>query len=178
MHLKGYNGTGIKEIVDAAGVPKGSFYNYFDSKEDFAIQLLNAYADVSCAETEQFLLDTTYPPVERIKRLYLARLEYVEAKVNCTPGCFVNGLCQEMADVNPVIGGVVDDTFNRFRDTLAICIAEAQQAGDIRLPHEATILAEFIENSWRGAMLAIKARHNTEPLNAFKTVLFEVILQS
>ncbi|MDB5769038.1 MAG: transcriptional regulator, TetR family, partial [Collimonas fungivorans] len=41
---QGYNGTGIKEIVDATGVPKGSFYNYFKSKEDFGAEVISFYA--------------------------------------------------------------------------------------------------------------------------------------
>ena len=40
MYLKGYNATGVQEIADAAGIPKGSFYNYFDNKEQFAIELM------------------------------------------------------------------------------------------------------------------------------------------
>ena len=43
MLLKGYNGTGVQEITQGAGVPKGSFYHYFESKEDFAIQALHFY---------------------------------------------------------------------------------------------------------------------------------------
>ena len=45
MFLNGYNGTGVKDIVEAAGIPKGSFYNYFESKEDFALQATAVPAD-------------------------------------------------------------------------------------------------------------------------------------
>ena len=45
MKIHGYNGTSVKDIVDAAGVPKGSFYNYFVSKESFALEALDAVAE-------------------------------------------------------------------------------------------------------------------------------------
>ena len=40
MTRRGYHGTGVLDIVQAAGIPKGSFYHYFASKEDFAVQAL------------------------------------------------------------------------------------------------------------------------------------------
>ena len=43
---RGYHGTGIKEIVDSQGVPKGSFYNYFESKEDFIAEIVKHYEGI------------------------------------------------------------------------------------------------------------------------------------
>ena len=43
IHLKGYNHTGLQEILQAAGVPKGSFYNYFKNKEDFGLQVIDFF---------------------------------------------------------------------------------------------------------------------------------------
>ena len=52
FEAKGYNATGIQEIADAAEIPKGSFYNYFSSKEDFGVAVINFY-------TEKHLLEWT-----------------------------------------------------------------------------------------------------------------------
>lgn len=43
MLAKGYTNTGIQEIVNQAGVPKGSFYHYFDSKENFALAIIDSF---------------------------------------------------------------------------------------------------------------------------------------
>ena len=62
MYLNGYNGTGVKDIVNAAGIPKGSFYNYFDSKEAFALAALDAmFVDTS---SNNFLQSKDLPPLE------------------------------------------------------------------------------------------------------------------
>jgi len=45
IHLKGFNHTGIKEILEAAQVPKGSFYHYFESKEDFGLQVIDYFVE-------------------------------------------------------------------------------------------------------------------------------------
>ena len=67
IHKKGYNHTGIKEILDAAGVPKGSFYHFFKSKEDFGLNLLDHYAGFFVKKSEDLLKKTDTPPLERLK---------------------------------------------------------------------------------------------------------------
>ncbi|NQU32773.1 MAG: TetR/AcrR family transcriptional regulator, partial [Bacteroidetes bacterium] len=76
MHLKGYNATGVQELVDAAGIPKGSFYNYFKSKEDFAIDALTYFADRFQKTIEQHLNDKTFTPVKRLEKLFIQLIEW------------------------------------------------------------------------------------------------------
>jgi len=45
IHLKGFNHTGVQEVLRAAGVPKGSFYNYFKNKEDFGLQVIDYFME-------------------------------------------------------------------------------------------------------------------------------------
>ena len=70
MKIQGYNGTSVKDIVDAAGVPKGSFYNYFDSKENFAVEALEAAASANFQQMRAQLHDVTVAPMERLKNLF------------------------------------------------------------------------------------------------------------
>src|SRR5215472_7794917 len=63
FHADGYNATGVKDIIDAAGVPKGSFYNHFGSKESLATLVLERYLETRrLAE----LADTSVDPPERL----------------------------------------------------------------------------------------------------------------
>ena len=71
----GYNGTSVNDIVKAADVPKGSFYFYFKSKEDFAIQALREYFKESYAEFCKILFEDKGSPLERIKHFYKIRIE-------------------------------------------------------------------------------------------------------
>lgn len=70
MHLKGYNGTGLQEIVEAAGIPKGSFYYYFKSKEHFAIEVMKYYYESKYEELIKILSDKSISPCRRIEELF------------------------------------------------------------------------------------------------------------
>ena len=176
IHLKGYNGTGIKEITDAAGIPKGSFYNYFKSKEHFAIEALDFIGKENFSRINSVLSDKNLPPFERLKRLFAEMIKPYIEKNNFNQGCFIGNMCQEMADVNTAISDKVDYIFRSYIAAIALCLRQAQEDGDIRADRDADKLAEFIFNSWEGALLRMKASRNPQPLNAFMEVLTEVLL--
>ncbi|MBV8077655.1 MAG: TetR/AcrR family transcriptional regulator, partial [Planctomycetaceae bacterium] len=77
---KGYNNAGIEAILQAAGIPKGSFYYYFKSKEDFGLRVLDQFAATYNAELERALGDTTLSPLERLRRLFEAKCERLESQ--------------------------------------------------------------------------------------------------
>src|SRR5258708_7334662 len=64
FHALGFNACGVQEIVDKAGVPKGSFYNYFKAKELLALEVLEIYAEASGREA---LAESNHPPIERLR---------------------------------------------------------------------------------------------------------------
>jgi len=55
---KGFSATGIDEILKAVGVPKGSFYHYFDSKEAFGAELIDRYGQYFARRLERFFADS------------------------------------------------------------------------------------------------------------------------
>src|SRR5215510_2158905 len=65
---QGYHHTGIQEVLQAAGVPKGSFYYYFPSKEAFGCEVIAQFAAAYLARLEQYLGDTTSSPLTRLRR--------------------------------------------------------------------------------------------------------------
>lgn len=176
MHRKGYNDTGIKEITDAAGIPKGSFYNYFKSKEQFAISALDYMGQQSLHRINSNLSDESKPPIDRITEFFTDMVEKNIRELNFKQGCFIGNLCQEMADVNTAIGEKIDYIFRNFTATLSQCLSEAQRNGDIRKDYDADKLAEFIFNSWEGALMRMKASRNAQPLTAFLDILKGVLL--
>jgi TetR/AcrR family transcriptional regulator, transcriptional repressor for nem operon len=95
---------------------------------------------------------------------------YVKEK-DFTRGCFVGIMCQEMADTNVAVADKAEYLFRRYTAALARCICELQDAGESRRMLDADKLAEFIFNSWEGAMLRMKSSRNTQPLNAFLDTL-------
>ena len=102
MKIHGYNGTSVKDIVDAAGVPKGSFYNYFHSKESFAVEALEAVAEESLRASRDLLARGTEKPLRRLQ-VYFEQNASQACEDEFKVGCFFGNMCQEMSDSNEVI---------------------------------------------------------------------------
>jgi TetR/AcrR family transcriptional repressor of nem operon len=73
FHAVGYHACGVQEIVDSAGVPKGSFYNYFKAKELLAVEVLGIYWKNIAID---MLSNKSKAPVERIRDFLLRRHDY------------------------------------------------------------------------------------------------------
>jgi len=171
MLRKGYHGTGVQEIVDAAGVPKGSFYNYFGSKEDFVIAAMEHASCDSIRTYERALQDPAYPPAARIVRLFQAMRDAYVQEHDYTRGCFVGNMCQEMADTHEAVAQKAEYLFRNYTTALARCIREIQKQDGKGTGNDPDKLAEFIFNSWEGAVLRMKSTRNAHPLNAFIDIL-------
>jgi TetR/AcrR family transcriptional repressor of nem operon len=175
MNEQGYHATGVKEIVDAAGIPKGSFYNYFENKEDLLIQALKYHVGHAERQAAAILGDLCLSPLQRMRALIQARIQDHTEEV-CRQGCFVTNICHELAATHPKIATAISEHLDRMRDLLAACVAEGQVLGEIGTGISPPDLAEFIENGWDGALTRAKARRSREPLEAFQNTLFEKIL--
>ncbi len=174
LYQKGYNGTGIKEIVEAAGVPKGSFYSYFPSKQAFALEALQHYRALVDAEMQQVLSNKDLPPVQRILDLYARRIKLYR-KLKFTLGCFGGNLAQELGDTDETIREALDGCFVHNRQPIVACLEEAQRQKAFALPLPPQQLAEFIVNAYEGALLRMKAAGNDEPLVIFQKMLAHLL---
>ena len=173
---QGYNHTGLNEILEAADVPKGSFYYYFDSKEDFALHVLDQFAARNKVRREGFLHDETLPPLSRLRVYFDWYIGYLES-VECSRGCLLGNLGQELSDQNETVRLHVNDMMSKVANDIAACLSAAQQAGEINPALDVQELAAFCYNSWQGAMLRMKVTKSSRPLQTFVHTLFEVILK-
>ena len=176
MHLKGYNGTGLQEIVEAAGIPKGSLYYYFKRKEHFAIEVMKFYYEKKYEEAKRILSGKNVSLFRRIEDLFSYWIEEDFSRVNFEKGCLLGNLAIEMGDVNRDIGNVVDRDFKAFERLLAKCLTEAKEANELNPSSDVEKLAEFIWNSWEGALLRMKASKSRRPLKNFQDILHKIIL--
>ncbi|GMR18188.1 MAG: TetR/AcrR family transcriptional regulator [Gammaproteobacteria bacterium] len=166
LYINGYNGTGVKDIVDAAGIPKGSFYNYFNSKESFAIEAVQNIAENLLAKAQNVLLDQNKPPLERLQTFF-SQSAAEARRGGFKRGCLMGNLCQEMADVNEPIRTEVCKLMGRMTSLIETCLKEAQDNNEISKDRDIKQMAEFIFNAWEGAILRMKGVKNKQPLNAF-----------
>lgn len=176
MIEKGYTNTGIQEVLESTGVPKGSFYYYFDSKEDFALQVIE-YSDANYAEyLKKFFDDKTLSPTDRLKAYCNEGKKSLEEN-QCRKGCLIGNLSQEMADQSEVLRARLEESLTRSRNTFAKAIKEGQQKGQINSKVEANQMAEFFLAGWHGALMRSKTMKNSGPLTTFIKLMFNVVLK-
>jgi TetR/AcrR family transcriptional repressor of nem operon len=176
VHSRGYNNTGLADILQAAGVPKGSFYFYFKSKDEFGLALVDYYWEFIKAMGEACLSDSDIPPLERLSRFMDAYQQIFEGMDLCC-GCPIGNLMQEMSDLSDDFRKKVGDVYSRMQDFIAQLLEEARSRGDLSPEADPAKTAQFIMNSWEGAIMHMKLAKNSEPLKVFKQMVFEKVLK-
>jgi len=176
VHSKGYNNTGLSDILKAAGVPKGSFYFYFKSKDDFGLALVDYYWEFIQRMAETYCSDSSIPPLERLAGFMDAYHGLFET-MGLRGGCPIGNLMQEMSDLSEDFRDKVGDVYLRMKGFIAQLLEDACERGDISAFIEPESTAQFILNSWEGAIMHMKLSKSKEPLELFKQMVFERILK-
>ena len=173
---KGYNHTGIKEVLKVVGVPKGSFYHFFDSKEEFGLAIIDYDSQMHDLVVEKYLKDTELSPLNRLKQYFTFKLEEFES-LQYREGCLFGNLSQEMSDQSEQFRERLEVATQRWREQFADCIEAAQSVGEISKEQSAQDLAEFCLNSWEGALLQMKVTKSDAPLKNYIQFMFGEILK-
>lgn len=176
IHAMGYASTGVKEILDEADVPKGSFYHYFPSKEAFAKEVLALYVRGESERAEKILRDGKAAPLKRLRR-YFEELIAVYGPTGKISGCLVGNLSLEMADHSDSIQSLLHLSFSNWQAGIAGVLQEATDRGDLAKSNKPQELASFLLNSYEGALLRSKADRSGKPLENFLHFTFNVLLK-
>ncbi|HEX3374302.1 MAG TPA: TetR family transcriptional regulator C-terminal domain-containing protein [Edaphobacter sp.] len=176
IRTMGYAATGVKEILDEADIPKGSFYHYFPSKEAFAKEVLELYARGENERAEKILRNGKGPPLKRLRR-YFEELIAVYGPTAKISGCMVGNLSLEMADHSDSIQSLLHQVFSRWQAGIAGILQEAMDRGDLAKSNKPQELASFLLNNYEGAMLRSKADRSSKPLETFLNFTFNVLLK-
>ncbi|PAV24708.1 TetR family transcriptional regulator [Tamilnaduibacter salinus] len=171
----GFSATGINRVLSEAGVPKGSFYHYFKSKDDFGLAVIDAYAQTYDDRLNATLGDTSQPPLERLKA-YLQAGEEDMCSCDYSRGCLIGNLGQELAAQNEAFRARLDRVFSGWESRFADCIAEAREAGDVPKDVDPETAAAFLLSGWQGALLRAKMARSVEPMRRFESTLFNRVL--
>ncbi len=171
---KGFNNTGIQDILKAAQVPKGSFYYYFKSKEDFGLDLIDFYANNYTTMMEEYFKDPSTSPINRFKRYVDDWITYFDIS-NCKGGCPIGNMAQEMGDINESFRIKLKETFDRMKTHISECLREAQEKGEISESLDPDETADFIFDSLEGALLRMKVTKSTTPLKRFYKMISNIL---
>jgi TetR/AcrR family transcriptional repressor of nem operon len=174
---KGFNATGIQEIATSAGIPKGSFYNYFPSKDDFGVAVINYYTKFNTG-IWQDLLDTKTEKENSYEALISAFLSITE-KYRCAEvkkGCLLGNLAAEISDASEKCRMALQVSVNTYKTILAERLLLGQQFGKVRNDLPAQLLADLIWDCWQGSLLRMKIEKSVEPVNHDLDLLFKHFL--
>jgi len=176
LHRRGFNATSVQDITEAAGVPKGSFYNHFESKEALGAEAVIKYREASDAWTAtRALRDTKAAPLTRLRK-YFEGLADRALKTESWSGCLLANFACELSNQSPLIREQVAVAFAEWSDEIAVVIGEAQRVGALSKDLPPKALAEFLINAWEGALLRARVDKDRAPLQLFLKVTFSKIL--
>lgn len=176
IYEKGFNNTGIQEILEAAGVPKGSFYFYFKSKEAFGLNLVDFYLQFILSVAESFLGSPSPEPLDRLKGFF-EHMRGALQEAGYRGGCPIGNLAQEMADQKEEFRIKVNQAFSRISGQIAQCLEGAKDLNQINPSLDPREAADFILNSWEGALLRMKTESSVQPLLLFENMIFQSLLK-
>jgi TetR/AcrR family transcriptional regulator, transcriptional repressor for nem operon len=175
MYSLGFNGCSVQDITTAAGVPKGSFYNYFKSKEILGVEVVNLYAR-RIADNSTILSDMSISsPLKRLIGHFQAIAKDL-ADANYERGCLLGNFSAELSHQSNLVCQQVSQVLSEWVQAIAACLQMAQQAGEIRTDIEASLLASFMANAWEGAVLRSKVERNNTSIVQFESVVFSFLL--
>lgn len=170
---KGYSAVGLAEIVKAAGIPKGSFYYYFQSKEVFAEALLEHYFSNYLIQVDEQLRGAE-PARERLLH-YFSFWKMTQGADLPESKCLVVKLGAEVCDRYDSMRSVLAKGTREIVGRISTCIRQGQQDGSLPGDADAEDLAEELYQLWLGASLMAKI-HNPDTsfdkaMNATKRLL-------
>lgn len=169
---QGFNSTGIEAILKQAGVPKGSFYHYFSSKQEFGLQVLDHFASGIDRIFTSMLSDDSLTPLTRFRKCVESLVVRFEDN-NCGVGCLVANLGQELADQNEEFRLRLAGIFRSWMRHFERCLHDARSTGEIPRDSSPELLAEVFISGFEGALLVSKVLKSSTPLRNFIGFYFE-----
>ena len=175
VHERGFGGASVRDIVQAAGVPQGSFTNHFTSKEAFGLEVIDLYFANASETMRRTLRNDDLPPLQRL-RAYIDDGKDGDGQ-DMRNGCLFGNFTAEANDCGDPIRLRVVEAFAEVQASIAYCLRAAVKAGEIAPSTDCDEVAAFILASAQGARLLAKAQRSPRPVERFKEVLFGSVLK-
>jgi TetR/AcrR family transcriptional repressor of nem operon len=172
---QGFNATGIQEIASIAGVPKGSFYNYFGSKEEFGVAIIFYYSAAYVKKWHRLLAQGGEDPYLAMKYVFVQMIvEYEEAEHK--PGCLLGNLAAELSEASEDCRVAMQQVIHGWKNLMVEQLVAGQQSGKVRCDLTAEQLADFFWDCWQGSLLRMKIENSTVPVSSTFTILFDHVM--
>lgn len=167
---RGYDRSSIKDITTAAGLPKGSFYHYFESKEAFAVEAMRKYIKVARESVTE-----SATGLDALEQLLDTRIKAVISE-NFARECYMSVMCHAFSDQEEAFRLAVVQAIEDSNEAVHTLLARLKASGQIDPSLDVDELNAYIDLAWRGARLKARIQRSARPLRLFKQFLFERIL--
>ncbi|WP_062057946.1 TetR/AcrR family transcriptional regulator [Cellvibrio sp. OA-2007] len=174
--VKGFNSTGIAEILAQVKVPKGSFYHYFKSKEDLGLAVIDHYGHILRDGLAASLATNSGSPLTQLHQYFSDVLIYFgEHFGRCN--CLLGNLGQELALQSDAMRVAIYRHYQGVEAQIAACFEEAKQAGELAPTADAQLLARQLFAAWEGCLIRSKLEQTTQPLEELLKLYFGQLLK-
>lgn len=171
---RGFQVTGIDEVLRRVGVPKGSFYHFFSSKHEFGEAVIENYADYFQKKLDRLLSNQSRPPLERLGA-FIEEAQAGMARFQFQRGCLVGNLGQELGGLNESFRQQLESVLLAWQTSTANCLREAVARKELSGSADPDQLAAVFWIGWEGAILRSKLTQSVEPIRLFADFFFQAI---
>jgi TetR/AcrR family transcriptional regulator, transcriptional repressor for nem operon len=172
IHRNGFSASGVAEITAAAGVPKGSFYNHYESKEAFGRAALDSYWQLG---TEAFVPLRGKGPARKRVRAHFAAVDALVRPDDYAAGCMLGNFAIEAGPLSNELRDRAAALFESWTSGLAACLREGQADRSISAAVPPETLARFLIAAWQGAVQRAKVERNSRATAAFHATLDAIL---
>jgi TetR/AcrR family transcriptional repressor of nem operon len=164
MGGKGFSAVGLNEILAASGVPKGSFYHYFASKEAFGVAMLESYFDDYLADMDRMLRKASGPVAKRLENYFQAWQDN-QSFEDCQGKCLAVKLGAEVADLSEPMRATLDRGTTGIVGRLTQAVEAGVTDGSLSVEEAPADVAQSLYQLWLGASVMVKIVRNTGPFH-------------
>lgn len=172
---RGFQVTGIDEVLKRVGVPKGSFYHYFKSKDHFGHAVIDNYEAYYAKKMDRIFGDTSQSPLQRLLN-FTVNAKNGMMKFDFKRGCLIGNLGQELAALDTQFRERLEGVLVSWEKRVSDCLSEAIDIGELAPGQDPQELSRFFWVGWEGAILRSKLMRSLEPIDQFTSIFFRSVL--
>lgn len=172
---RGFQITGIEEVLKRVGVPKGSFYHYFKSKDEFGHAVIDNYEQYYARKMDRIFGNVDRSPVQRLKD-FVVNAKNGMVKFDFKRGCLIGNLGQELAALDTQFRERLESVLLSWERRVSDCLKEAMEVGELAPGQDPEALSRFFWVGWEGAILRAKLMRSLQPIDQFTTIFFDSVL--
>jgi TetR/AcrR family transcriptional regulator, transcriptional repressor for nem operon len=172
---RGFQVTGIEEVLKRVGVPKGSFYHFFANKHEFGEAVIQNYVEYYARKMARIFDDESMTPLARL-RAFVEDAKRGMLKYGYRRGCLIGNLGQELASLDDSFREQLEAVLISWERRVEGCLQQAIEAGELAPQSDAAAISRFFWIGWEGAVLRAKLTRNAEPLDHFASMFFAMLV--